>query len=290
LIGTLLALAVLLFGVQEFFRRTGKGAAWGCFLVLPSLLTASWDIVGPWGLFPWVKTYSMLVLACWLTGVRFTALGLRRWARFGAIVLAALNILEAIVKDLSGGCPAHYLNAASGVFLLVTFPFRLDAVEIDTGGGQRDIHYNGLSRLWIVGYTLWNGVFVYLNYPALTGHELAVLASALAVGLVEPRRWGQARVYTLATDLLLLAIFPWLRTGWWMDTSSWSSPLGEGLVPAANLVFMALYTARFATASLSRRAETGLVSLGLPEQSVRLTRCFPGGFLPKDGTMSPCSS
>ena len=114
LLAAIVTLGALLFGVQELFRRTGKRVAWGCFLVLPLLLTPFWDIPGRYDLFSWIKLYSMLVLTCWLTGVRFTPLGRRQWARFGFVVLGTANVLEAIVQDLLGKSPVHYLNAASG--------------------------------------------------------------------------------------------------------------------------------------------------------------------------------
>ncbi len=252
LMGAVVVLVIFLFGVQEFFRRTGKGAAWGFFFVLPVLLAPSWDVLDHYGLFIWVKLHSMLVMACWLTGVRFTPLGRRKWARYGLIVLGAVNILEAIGKDLCGRSLAHYLNAASGALLLLTLPGCLGAVTIDDRGGHRDILCQGMPRSWIVGYTLWNWAFVYLNYPSFAGHQLAVLASALVVGLVEPRRWAQARVYTLTTDGLLLATFP-LLPGGSMDTSSWSSLRGEYLGALAGLAFMALFTSRSAAAFLRRR-------------------------------------
>lgn len=56
----------------------------------------------------------------------------------------------------------------------------------------------------IVGYTLWNWVFVYLNYPELAGHHVAVLSAALTLACLDRGLRLQARAASLGLTLLLL--------------------------------------------------------------------------------------
>ena len=60
-----------------------------------------------------------------------------------------------------------------------------------------------MTRGWIVGYTLWDWVFIYSNYPSIAGQHLGVFGVSLVVGLFQPERWIQVRTYTLATWFLL---------------------------------------------------------------------------------------
>lgn len=246
LVAGLFAVAVVLVSVQALFRRAGKWAAWSAFLVLPSALAPYWvwmgqtGAYGDAGAFPWIKLVSLQVGACWLTALRFTGLGRSRWALGALFLMLPLNMLEAVTEDLFGGHAAHYLLALSGVLLIFSVPHPMKAIRIDRDGSYRDLHYVGMTRPWIAGYTLWNAAFVYLNFPAIAGHELAVLASAFAIGMIDPSRWLQARTFTLAADLLTMATFPGLIIPF-TETSDWASPHGENLVAGACLAIVVVY-------------------------------------------------
>lgn len=237
------ALTVLLLLVHEGFRRAGEWMAWGWFLALPLALTPHWIAVNDFDLFAWAKLYTILFCACWLTALRFTGLGRRWWAPATVTGLFALNILEAVVVDLVAARPANLVNAAGGLLLVATLPRTPRAVRIDANRHFRDLHYSGLSRGWIGAFVLWNWTFLLLNYPLIAGHHLAVLGAAFVVGLIDSRRWLQARMYTLAADLLALATFgPVLlpRT----DTSHWSTPhlaLGAALATLATVLFAVVF-------------------------------------------------
>jgi hypothetical protein len=242
----LAALAGLLILVPELFRRADKWTAWGAFFVLPLALAPYWNWLGQAGAygeagaFPWVKLVSVQFYACWLTALRFTPLGKSRWASGALFLMLPLNMLEAVLQDAFGGHLAHYLLGLSGILLIFSVPHPMKAIRIDTDGRYRELRYVGMTRTWVAGYTLWNAAFVYLNFPAIAGHELAVLASAFAIGMVDPSRWLQARTFTLATDLLALASFPNLIVPF-TDTSHWASPHGENLVAGACLAIVAVY-------------------------------------------------
>lgn len=250
LVVRLITVAVLLILVQELFRRAGKWAAWGIFLVLPLAVAPYWAWMGHGGAytgvghFPWVKLVSLQVGACWLTALRFTPLGRSRWAVGSLFLMLPLNILEAVTQDAFGGHLAHYLVGLTGVLLVLSVPHPLRAIRVDTTDHYRELRYVGMTRTWIAGYTLWNWVFVYLNFPAVAGHQLAVLASAFAVGMVEPSRWLQSRTFTLAADLLVLATCPGVVIPF-ADTSHWASPHREDIAAGGCLVIVAVFAGCF---------------------------------------------
>lgn len=246
LVVRLISVAVLLILVQELFRRAGKCVAWGVFLISPLVLAPYWVWLGRIGaytgvgVFPWVKVISLQVGACWLTTLRFTALGRSRWALGSLFLMLPLNMLEAVIQDAFGGHMAHYLLVLSGILLVLSVPHPMWAIRIETADHSRDLRYIGMTRTWIGAYTLWNWAFVYLNYPAIAGHQLAVLASAFVIGMADPSRWLQSRTFTLAADLLVLATFPQVLVPF-TDTSHWLSPNRENVVAGACLAMAAVY-------------------------------------------------
>jgi hypothetical protein len=215
-----LVLTAILFGLQWFVSNTGLWVAAVVYFVLPAALTAYWLRVNDFGPFPWIKVYTVLFCACYGSVFRFTALGQRRSARSAIIVLLGLNILEAATLGLIEGGFANVLNACAALVLIAALPRSADAVQVV--GPGRDLHLD-VSRLWVVGYTVWNWAFVYLNYPQYTGHHVAVLGAALLVGGINPKRWVQARAYTLGGYFIALTTFgPFL--GGLLETSNWTTP------------------------------------------------------------------
>jgi len=215
----IIAVTVLLLLAQEALRRANRWAVWGVFLLIPLLLTPYWIRVNELGLFSWFKYYTVFFCVCWGTALRFTSLGNRAWARSTIPLLLAVNILEAVVLDLVSHGSAHALNAAAGLLLIATMPYGRNSARIDSANCYRDLLY-GISQQWVIGYTLWNWTFVYLNYPSLTGHHTAVLAAGLIVGMNHPGRWSQTRASTLGVNLLFTATsFKGMVA--WMDTSIW---------------------------------------------------------------------
>ncbi len=101
-----------------------------------------------------------------------------------------------------------------------------------------------MNRKWIIEYTFWNAAFVYLNYPQIIGHQLAVLLAAAIVGLIRPERWLQARGYTLSTSLIALSTFPEVIPAW-ADTTYGSTGYRENLVSAVCIGIILVYTFRF---------------------------------------------
>jgi uncharacterized protein DUF5692 len=238
----IVAVTVVLLLAQEALRRASRWAVWGIFLVMPLVLTPYWMRVNELGLFSWFKYYTVCFCVCWGTALRFTSLGKRAWARSTIPLLLAVNILEAVAVDLLRHGLAHGLNAAAGLLLISTLTYGQDSTCIHSASGCTDLHYK-TSRRWVIGYTLWNWTFVYLNYPALAGHHCAVLAAGLIVAIYDPRRWGQTRASTLGFSLLLTATF-YDKMVAWMDTSIWFDEQIAVLAAAVGLAFMSLCAAQ----------------------------------------------
>lgn len=239
----IVAVTVLLLLAQEALRRASRWTVWGVFLLLPLVLTPYWIRVNDLGLFPWFKFYTVFFCVCWGTALRFTSLGHRAWARSTIPLLLAVNIFEAVALDLFGHGSAHALNAAAGLLLIATLSYGAGSTWIHSASGCTDLHYK-TSRRWVIGYTLWNWTFVYLNYPALTGHHTAVLAAGLIVALHDPRRWGQTRASTLGVNLLCSATF---FNGMiaWMDTSTWFDERVALVAAGCGIMFMTLCAVHF---------------------------------------------
>jgi hypothetical protein len=224
----LLAVALAAFG--WLIPRTGPWVAVGSVFVLPLVLCPLWIRSNALGLFPWVKLVSVLVATNWLTLLRLTRLSETTWARVGLLAAFAVNIAEAVLVDVAALSPANLLNVIAGILLLATLPRTAAAVR----GTPTNVFVN-LGRGWVVAFSVWNWTFVYLNYPVLAGHQLVVLATMLAVGWRDPRRWLQARMYLLSADLIILSTFSSDLLPRW-DTTSWRNELLGSILSALAVV------------------------------------------------------
>ncbi len=213
------ALFVLYFAGQEVLRRGPVLCLWVLFAGLPILLTWFWFQVNDFDVFLWIKIYSVMFCVCWGTWLRFAPQGNNpKFLRTIALLLAA-NILEASVVDFLASGIAHNLNALSGALLIITLPYGARPARIDSHSRFRDLRLD-LPFVWIVGYTLWNWSFVFLNYPELIVHHSAILVTALGVAAVDPQRWLQTRAATLGINLLLMATC-YSKTTWIVESRGW---------------------------------------------------------------------
>jgi len=203
-LSVILALTLIYFGLQELLRRCRQPVLWGLFFIAPLILTPYWIKSNDFDPFLWIKTYSIMFCVSWGTWLRFTNAGDKSFFRRTIVWLLAANIIEALVLDILGTGIAHNLNALAGILLLATMPWSAKRTRIDRASRDQDIRHD-LPLAWIVGYTLWNWVFVYLNYPALAGHHIAVLSAALILACIDPQRWLQTRAATLGLNLLFMA-------------------------------------------------------------------------------------
>lgn len=261
-----LKLMILLAGlllIYEALRRCGVWLNLAFASFLPLALTPLWFSQNPdIGLFPWVKLYSLVISLTWMNLARFTALGYRTWWRQGLACLLLLNILEAMIQDSRGQHLTHWLVVISGMLVILTLPSFRRSIQVDFDAPTRDVTYFGMHRNWIVEYSVWNWAFVYLNFPQIAAHQLAVLAAAAIIGFIRPQLWLQARAYTLITDLMLLATFPKTLLSW-TDSEHWSNPARQWLVSAICLLIMTLYSLRL----LARRRQARQLNITPPPQA-----------------------
>jgi hypothetical protein len=161
----------------------------------------------------------------------------------------------------------HYLNAAAGGLLVLTLPFAHEVFQIKVRNRCRDLDWEGMSRTWITGYTIWNWVFIYHTFPVIAGQHLAVLGSAFLVGMFEPRRWLQARTYSLAIALFLLFSFPTFLVSR-MGTVEWSNDRANIVSACISLGFAAVQAVAAASVWVRKTAST-VTLVFLRQQSSR---------------------
>lgn len=219
-LATIVALMLAYYLAQELIRRTGLYGMLVGFGVAPLALTGYWIQVNDLDPFVWIKIYSVMFCVCWGSWLRFGSHKASSILLSTVPLLLAGNILEAMIVDAIAPGLVHKLNALSGAILIATLPYGAKQASIDVAS-KRDLHCD-LSKSWIVGYTLWNWTFVYLNYPDMTGHHTAILAVALIVAIYDPQRWVQTRAATLGLKLILMAT-SYSGTLAVLDASSWTS-------------------------------------------------------------------
>jgi hypothetical protein len=190
--------------IQHQVRKSHWIWTVGLFGLLPVICTPYWLNVNQFDAFLWLKIYSMMLCICWATWLSCRAGNVSKPLQLTIPILLIINVLEATLVDIWSQGFAHQLNGIAGVGLVFLLPKGAKQVSVDRQNGNRDLLVS-LNRSWIVGYTLWNWTFVYLNYPEWSGHHTAVLGSALIIGWMDPKRWVQARACTLGISLLLTA-------------------------------------------------------------------------------------
>ncbi len=133
----------------------------------------------------------------------------------------AINMLEATAMDASHG---YAINALAGFLLIAASLPALGSAAIDARKGWNIVTYH-LPWTWLLGYSLWNACFVYLNWAGYAfGQHVAVLGAALAVAILLGRQtWLHARALSLGLHLIVYdTFFPTFRRDF--DTSSWQHP------------------------------------------------------------------
>ena len=212
------------------------------FSIVSVVLFSCWILlVGGADWFPWAKVLSIASGIIVLSLLRTTKLGsnakLVAWTTYAFLTI---NILEATVRDAVVGNLANYLNAAAGFLLIVTLE-KLRTVRIDKKGEHRDLLWSGMTLSWIVGYTLWNWTFVYLNFGFQSSvMHIAVLGSAFLVVFRNKDRWLQARAFTLGMYFVFFHSLPHLIPNLTINRSTDQLALFISLVPFGYMVWHAI--------------------------------------------------
>lgn len=246
----ILVMTAALFLLQEIFRRYEKVTLL-FFTVLPAALSFLWINKGINDWFRWAKILSVIAGVLFFTACKYTKLGEKKWSKFVVFVILAVNILEACIKDFQGDSWVHYLNAAAGLLLIVTLN-RLDTIFVHKSENVKDLYWGSMTFMWIIGYTIWNWVFTYLNFVEHSGNHLAVLGSALIIGILQKERWLQARAFTLGTYIIYIYTFDKFADNF--NTFNWYNIWMERAVSSLSLTFMVGYFVWFVYGLVKKRA------------------------------------
>ncbi|TAL50381.1 hypothetical protein EPN81_02935 [Patescibacteria group bacterium] len=235
---------------EEIFHRYPRFSL-AFFSIASVVLFSCWILlVGAADWFPWAKVFSIASGIIVLSLLRTTKLGsnakLVAWTTYAFLTV---NILEATVRDAVVGNMANYLNAVAGFLLIVTLE-KLRTVHIDKKESHRDLLWSGMTLPWIVGYTLWNWVFVYLNFGfQSSAMHIAVLGAAFLVVFRNKDRWLQARAFTLGMYFILFHSLPHLVPSLTINRSTDQLALIISLVPFGFMVGYAILSLRRVRAS-----------------------------------------
>ena len=240
-----------LIGLNEVTRRW-KGAGLAFFVALPLLLTifvwphTATGSTGTW--FHWVKVYSALAGCLGFMALRYVpGLAAKRWALAFPPVILALNIAEAVIRDVQvGGMtkgvvdgvymvpgPWNYMNAAAGLLNLLTICGW--AGIFISKGRSRDMIWPDMLWFWIIPYDLWNFAYVYncVGDHAFYAGAALLISCTIPAFWLKRGAWLQHRAHTLALWMMFTMAVPALVT-----TSMFAVPSSHN--PAALLTVSAI--------------------------------------------------
>lgn len=189
-----------LLAFNELFRRS-RVAAILAFVVFPIVMTPYWLRTVHFDWFLWAKLYSVIFGIAVIQSFRFTSLGDKPWmTKLLGFVLFA-NILEAVIQDATSPGLMHTLNALAGVLLIVSMP-STSRIRTDEHS-PRDMLWD-MDWTWILGYTLWNWMFVNMNFNEGSVRHIAILVVPLVATLYSKKAiWLECRAFILGVDLLV---------------------------------------------------------------------------------------
>lgn len=242
--GMWLLVFVILFLLNEVTRRF-KYVGLFAFTVLPLVLSVLWFTVlkdttyTDW--FHLAKVYSATAgcLGFWLirhlkgtnkkTGKEWR-LADKKWALCFPPLILAINILEAVSRDIQvglqysgGGNLAdgsmyvlggswNFMNAAAGILNIITITgwFGIKLRKKTSTDKSQDMLWPDMLWFWIIAYDLWN--FTY-TYNCLPGHSwycgfALLLAPTVCAFTVGKGAWLQHRAHTLALWCMFAQTIP----------------------------------------------------------------------------------
>jgi hypothetical protein len=257
--GVWILVFIALFGLNEVSRRW-KYVGFFCFVVLPAGLSVLWFTVlssstyTDW--FHLAKVYSSTAgcIGFWcirhvggknkLTG-REWRLADKKWALCFPPLILAINILEAVARDIQVGLqypgggqladgsmyvlggPWNFMNGAAGILNIITITgwFGICIRKKTAKDGSKDMLWPDMLWFWIIAYDLWN--FAY-TYNCLPGHSwycgfALLLAPTLCAFTLGKGAWLQHRAQTLALWCMFAQTFPaFIDKGAFAVSSSYS--------------------------------------------------------------------
>lgn len=237
---------LILIGIVAVMRKHYKFA--NIFWIASLLTFPLWLMGGVVGWFRWAKILSVILPTIFVGFVRIANYEKKKgkfweslqkdwvlWFLYGVLFL---NIMEATVKDFTMG---NYFNSLTGFLLCLTIPFPPRYWKVSKEAHGDLISYTTMG--WNFLYTTWNACFVFAETPMYFASSLCILLAAEIYPFLKgkPELYITARIYTLATHLLIRACVPWLFPTL-MDASSWHNPKVMFYWGIINLVLMVPYT------------------------------------------------
>ncbi len=205
--------------INEITRKS-KSLSVVFYVVLPIVLAGlilSDVLYSPTGKtwFGWVKVISALIGVYGFMLIRFTKLGQTKFASIFPISILAINISEAVYRELqiymtyttmqvdAGGVVVlggtwNILNAIAGVLTIVTLT---GWVGIKASKDEsKDMIWPDMTWMYIIGYTLWNFAYVYNCISTRSMYAgFAILIAAIISELVfKQGAWLQHRAQILS--------------------------------------------------------------------------------------------
>lgn len=230
-------LGIILLILNHILRKN-KIIAFAIFAFLPIILTPLWISIFSGGVFVWLKIYSLIIGALWILLLRFTKLRKKRWAFWVMWGLLIINILEATITDSLTIHLANYLNVLAGLLLILTLdPLTKICIKKKE---FNDLLWPSLSFKWIIGYSIWNITFVYLNFPETTFRHVVLLAIPLIIAYYFKGAWIQTRAFTLAIYFMFAFSFPSFLSGF--NTPNISGDIIGLILAISSISYMLIFT------------------------------------------------
>ncbi|MEN9918157.1 MAG: hypothetical protein RL662_593 [Bacteroidota bacterium] len=186
------------------------------FVIIPLILTFTlWSNLDPnnptndW--FHWVKLYSVIAAGIGFSLMRYTKLGDNKYMKIFPVLILAVNILEAVLRDFELGSQVggmqHWMNGVAGILSIITL-CGWTGIFIDKKD-KSDLLWADMTVFWIIAYDVWNFAYIYNCIPTSAFFGLAVLlACTIPCLLIKKGTWVQARAFTLTAWMMLLFTFP----------------------------------------------------------------------------------
>lgn len=244
-VASMLGYFLLLIFIVSTMRKHYKFANW--FWILSLLTFPLWLMGGVVGWFRWAKITSVILPTIFVGFTRISNYENKKgriwdelkkpWAMWFIYGILFLNIMEATIKDFSAG---NLFNAICGLLLCATIPFPMKYWKISKEKHGDLISYTTIG--WNFLYTTWNACFVFGESPSFFASSLCILLAAEIYPIIKgrPELYITARIYTLATHLIIRACLPTIFITL-MDSSSWQNPTVLKYWGIANAVMIVPY-------------------------------------------------
>jgi len=202
---------IVVLGIVVFLMcRRYLALSWILFLALPILLSPFWVQMEvnlaftTW--FGWAKLYSITFYAVLLLSILSRNPYAKKWPFYLVYWMMMLNLIQPVLATgLARSFSINYPITIGGILLMLSTP-GINAMRI-TKEKVRDFYWE-LSLPLVIGYTLWDLLFVCILFPMNILLQIAVLLAPLLVLFKNKNLYFFPRVYSLAFYFMFYFTFP----------------------------------------------------------------------------------